>query len=260
MKHTALGQVTAIRDKSVLVAEADFAGRQSMGMRSNQQDAYGVVPPEDLDDGRTLLAIVADGMGGHAAGEIASETALQALVDGFFNDAVSDDGARLWAGLELANERIREIAAKRPTLRGMGTTLVAALLRDETIRWISVGDSPLYLFRDGALRRLNKLHVELSEGVEETVVQAPNAALASAIIGERLFEVDDAEPFPLVAGDVVILASDGLNTLSESELAACLLHDPSATAAALANALLRAVDSHRRPRQDNTTVIVIRWR
>ena len=243
-----------------LVAEADFAGRQSMGMRANQQDSYGVVPPEDLDGGRTLLAIVADGMGGHAAGEIASETALQAFVDGFFSDAVSDDGSRLWAGLELANERIREVVAKRPTLRGMGTTVIAALFRDDTIRWISVGDSPLYLFRDGVLRRLNKLHVDFPEGVEEPVVAAHHVALASAIIGERLFEVDDADPFPLLGGDLLILASDGLNTLSEDELLSCLKREPSATAAARADALLRAVESHHLPRQDNTTVIVVHWR
>lgn len=244
----------------VLMAEVDFAGRQSMGMRANQQDAYGVVPPEDLNGGRTLLAIVADGMGGHAAGELASETALQAFVDGFFGDTPSDDGSRLWSGLELANERIREVVAKRPTLRGMGTTLIAALFRDDTIRWISVGDSPLYLFRDGVLRRLNKLHVDLPEDIEEQVVPSPHVALASAIIGERLFEVDDAYPLPLVGGDLLILASDGLNTLSESELLACLKSDSSATASAHADALLRAVESHHLPRQDNTTVIVIRWR
>jgi serine/threonine protein phosphatase PrpC len=252
--------VTATNDTVGLVAEVDFAGRQSVGMRANQQDAYGVVPPEDLNGGRTLLAIVADGMGGHAAGEIASETALQAFVDGFFSDALSDDGSRLWAGLELANERIREVVAQRPTLHGMGTTVIAALFRNDTIRWISVGDSPLYLFREGILRRLNKLHVDFPEGVEEVVVAAPHVALASAIIGERLFEVDDADPFPLVSGDLLILASDGLNTLSESELLTCLKSDPSATAATHADALLRAVESHHLPRQDNTTVIVIRWR
>lgn len=244
----------------VLKAEVDFAGRQVMGMRANQQDAYGVVPPEDLDGCGTLMAIVADGMGGHAAGEIASETALQAFVDGFFNDANSDDGSRLWAGLELANQRIRDIATKRPPLRGMGTTIVAALFRDNTVRWISVGDSPLYLFRDGALRRLNKLHVDFPEGIKEQVVAPPHVVLASAIIGERLFEVDDADPFPIVAGDLLILASDGLNTLPENELLACLKSNSNASAAVHVEALLRAVESHHLPRQDNATVIVVRWR
>lgn len=249
-----------MEDTAGLVAEVDFAGRQTKGMRANQQDAYGVVPPEDLEGGRSLLAIVADGMGGHAAGEIASETALQSFVDGFFTDGVSDDGSRLWAGLELANERIREVVVKRPTLRGMGTTVIAALFRDDTIRWISVGDSPLYLFREGVLRRLNKLHVDFPEGVTEPVVAPPHVALASAIIGERLFEVDDAAPLPLSSSDLLILASDGLNTLSEPELLSCLQSDPSATAAACADALLHAVAAHHLPKQDNTTVIVIRWR
>ena len=248
------------KDTVGLVAEVDFAGRQSMGMRANQQDAYGVVPPEDMDDGRTLLAIVADGMGGHAAGEIASETALQAFVDGFFSEGISNDGNRLWSGLELANERIREVVAQRPTLRGMGTTLIAVLFRNDTIRWISVGDSPLYLLRDGILRRLNKLHVDFPEGTEESVVAAPHVALVSAILGEIIFEVDDADPFPLVGGDLLILASDGLNTLSEAELLSCLKSHLSATSAACADALLSLVELHRLPRQDNTTVIVIRWR
>lgn len=252
--------VTVMEDTLGLKAEVDFAGRQSMGMRANQQDAYGVVPPGDLDGGRNLMVIVADGMGGHAAGEIASETALQAFVDGFFNDTNSEDGSRLWAGLELANQRIREVAAKRPTLRGMGTTMVAALFRNDTIRWISVGDSPLYLLRDGTIRRLNKLHVDFPEGLAEPVVAPHHVVLASAIIGEKLFEVDDADPFPLVGGDLLILASDGLNTLSESELLACLKSEPPATAAAHADALLQAVESHHLPRQDNTTVVVIHWR
>jgi hypothetical protein len=244
-----------------LKAELDFAGRQSVGMRANQQDAYGVVPPEDLGGGRTLLAVVADGMGGHAAGEIASETALQAFVDGFFVDALSDDGSRLWAGLELANTRIGQLVAQRPSLRGMGTTVIAALFRDDSIRWISVGDSPLYLFRDGVIRRLNKLHVDLPEGVEEQVVASPHVELASAIIGERLFEVDDDAPFPLVSGrprDHGQRRAE--HTVRKRTGRLCQRAILPQRLPPSADALLRAVESHHLPRQDNTTVIVIHWR
>lgn len=248
-----------------LEAEADFAGRQSTGNRPNQEDAYGVVPSADLGDERALLAVVADGMGGHAAGEIASELAVQAFVDGFFDSGSADDGSRLWAGLESANRRIREAIEGDRNLVGMGTTLVAVLIRDGLARWISIGDSPLYLIRNGALRCLNRLHLANRNasgeegGNHPAGDQGASSALAAAVIGDRLFEVDDPDPIPLQPGDQLIAATDGINSLPERELLRTMANNHGSTAARHAEELIQAVESQGVPRQDNTTVVVIRW-
>jgi serine/threonine protein phosphatase PrpC len=235
----------------------NYAGRQSQGERPNQEDAYGVVPPEEMGDDNALLAVVADGMGGHAAGEIASELAVQAFVDGFFDADSIDDASRLWSGLEAANTEIGKMVQTRPDLSGMGTTLLAILIRDGTARWISVGDSPLYLFRDGSLQRLNRLHVEESTVGPDDLSPSRPGVLASAVIGERLYEVDDQAPVNLVLGDLLVAASDGLNTLSEAEMVRLFVDSPQQSAASHAEALLTAVEASGRPRQDNTTVLVM---
>ncbi len=237
---------TAAADEQEMLVETTYAGRQSRGARSNQEDAYGVVPPADLGGGKTLLAIVADGMGGHAAGEIASGLAVQGFVDGFFEDEAGEDASRLWEGLEEANRRIGTAVRGRTDLAGMGTTLVAVLIREGSVRWISVGDSPLYLIRSGSLRRLNVLHVNTN-------------GLDSAVIGERLFQVDEDTPLSLLPGDSLLVASDGLNTLTEEEILSVFAQTPGSQAAAQAVGLLHAVEARARPRQDNTTVIVIHW-
>lgn len=243
---------TVATDEQEMAVETAYAGRQTRGARVNQEDAYGVVPSAELGGGRTLLAIVADGMGGHAAGEIASGLAVQGFVDGFFEDEAADDPSRFWDGLEEANRRIAAAVRGRADLAGMGTTLVAVLLRQGTVRWISVGDSPLYLIRGGSLRRLNALHVSAR-------TETGGGGLASAVIGERLFQVDDDKPVPLMPGDRVLVASDGLNTLTEVQILDIFKQTPEATAATQAARLLEAVEACGRPRQDNTTVIVIHW-
>lgn len=248
-----MGTTTAIQG-STLTVETDYAGRQSQGARLNQEDAYGVVPPEDMGDDEALLAIVADGMGGHAAGEVASSLAVQAFVDGFFGLESADDASRLWAGLEAANTEIGKAIQARQDLSGMGTTLLAVIFRGGSVRWISVGDSPLYLLREGALQRLNRLHVD-----EPALDSAePSGALASAVIGERLYEVDDQPPVILAPGDLILAASDGLNTLPESELVCQLTSCAGESAASCADALLQAVAACHHPRQDNTTVFILR--
>jgi serine/threonine protein phosphatase PrpC len=248
-----MGTITAIKGNTLQI-ETDYAGRQSQGKRPNQEDAYGVVPPEDMGDEEALLAIVADGMGGHAAGEVASSLAVQAFVDGFFGSDAVDDASRLWAGLETANAEIGKAIRERPELNGMGTTLLAVVIRAGSVRWISVGDSPLYLLRDGELRCLNRLHVD--DPSTDSVAQS--GALASAVIGERLYEVDDQAPVTLNPADLLVAASDGLNTLPESELVQHLTASSAESAAFCAEALIQAVAACDHPKQDNTTVFILR--
>ena len=119
----------------------DFAGRQILGTRAMQEDCYGVVPRAEFDGGtRDLFLVVADGMGGHAAGEVASSLAVDTFAETFLESGTACDAGRLWDCLEEANRRIgREIEARGKSIEGMGTTLLAVLLRDTSVRWMSVG-------------------------------------------------------------------------------------------------------------------------
>lgn len=248
----------------------DFAGRQIQGSRAVQEDSYGVVPrAEFAGDPGDLFLVVADGMGGHAAGEVASSLAVNTFAGTFLESGTACDAGRLWDCLEEANRRIgSEIETRGTAVEGMGTTLLAVLLRGTSARWMSVGDSPLYLVRGGALRQLNRIHSkaeELADKVRAGLMSEAEArqdptrhTLMSALIGDRIYEVDDPEPLSLAAGDVLVAATDGLNTLTDGEIAELVAANAENGAAAVADALLIAVTAKQHPKQDNTTVVVVR--
>jgi len=248
----------------------DFAGRQIPGARDAQEDSYGVIPQSEFaGQPGDLFLVVADGMGGHAAGEIASSLAVNTFAGTFLESGTACDAGRLWDCLEEANRRIgREIAARGKAVEGMGTTLLAVLLRGTSARWMSVGDSPLYLVRGNVLQRLNRIHSkaeELADKVRAGLMTEAEAredptrhTLMSALIGERIYEVDDPEPVDLAPGDFLVAATDGLNTLTDEEIADLLAANSADGAAAVADALLEAVTAKQLPKQDNTTVVVVR--
>lgn len=253
-----------------LVDERDYAGRQIRGARAVQEDSYGVVPRAEFGgDLRDLFLVVADGMGGHAAGEVASSLAVNSFAETFLESGTACDAGRLWDCLEEANRRIgREISARGSEVQGMGTTLLAVLLRGTEVRWISVGDSPLYLISGGKIKRLNQIHskaAELAKQVEQGLITESEASqdperhvLVSALIGEAIYDVDDSPPLAVKAGDFLIAATDGLDTLSQEEVFAVVSSLSEGDAATVAEGLLQAVESREAPKQDNTTVVVVR--
>lgn len=253
-----------------LLEERDFAGRQSQGAREVQEDCYGVVPRAEFAGAPAdLFLVVADGMGGHAAGEVASSLAVNTFAETFLSSATACDSGRLWDCLEEANSRIRrELEARGDAVEGMGTTLLAVLLRGTSVRWMSVGDSPLYLMRGNQLHRLNRLHsqaTELAEKVsagliteEEARTDPSRHTLLSALIGDSIYDVDDPAPVELVPGDVLIAATDGIETLTGEEITAVFTSLHSVDASTIAEELLQAVERKHFPKQDNTTVVVVR--
>jgi serine/threonine protein phosphatase PrpC len=253
-----------------LLEERDFAGRQSQGAREVQEDSYGVIPRAEFAGAAgDLFLVVADGMGGHAAGEVASSLAVHTFAETFLESGTACDAGRLWDCLEEANRRIaRELEARGDAVEGMGTTLLAVLLRGRSARWMSVGDSPLYLIRGHQLERLNRIHskateladqVRAGEITEEQARTDPSRhTLMSALIGENIYEVDDPAPVDLMAGDVLVAATDGIETLTHEEIAAVVSSLHAQDASALADGLLQAVQSRQFPKQDNTTVVVVR--
>lgn len=217
---------------------------------------------------RAGLAVLADGMGGHAGGALASKT----VCDHFLQSASAAKGEvseRLIAGLGAANAAIATKVAENPLLAGMGSTLIGAAFTPVGIEWVSVGDSPLFLFRRGEVALLNEDHSlapELDRLVAEGKLTAEEARhdprrhmLRSAVTGEEIDLLDvSRQPLKLEPGDYVVLASDGIATLETNEIARLIQGYAKDGAAAVARAIIRSIESIREPYQDNATVLVVR--
>ncbi|SMH62706.1 PP2C family protein-serine/threonine phosphatase [Azospirillum agricola] len=248
----------------------DFGCRSIVGARSNQEDSYVLRPLPECSTGAggRLLAIVADGIGGHAHGALASRMAADAF-DAAFQAGSEPVPVRLKAALHMANDRLASAITAKPELRGMGTTLVGACVEEQSLSWVSVGDSHLYLHRNGALNKLNADHSMspfLRQAVEEgaaaaTIVRThpKRRALCSALTGQEIPLVDLVQrPIALQPDDTLILASDGLNTLGDDELHRVIAAWNGAAAEELAAALVAALEGKGVPHQDNATVLVAR--
>lgn len=247
-----------------------FAAAQCLGARENQEDDYGLMDGRDLglDGSEHTLLIVADGMGGHAGGGTASGLVTEAVVDAYQAESgpISD---RLRASVVAANERVRQEIEKKPAMQGMGSTVVAALISKRGLEWVSVGDSPLWLYRDGGLRRLNADHSMapvFEEMVEAGRMEASQAStdakrhmLRSAIYGEEVKLIDQSsQPCPVRKDDLLIVASDGVQTLTTTEILEVLQGHRQAPLQEACDALVEAVRAKARPSQDNTTVLLYR--
>ncbi|MBI1383868.1 MAG: SpoIIE family protein phosphatase [Rhizobiales bacterium] len=242
-----------------------------IGARENQEDACGstVLAADGSDAGaQMLVAVVADGMGGHAAGEEASRTAVEAFLDVMRRSTERD---RRFSALEAANAAIMQRTIEEPQFDGMGCTLVSAVIDADGLRWVSVGDSLLYLFRNGRLRRLNADHSmapvldDLAERGLMDRLEARHSPrrhhLRSALTGRSMEMIDlPDEPIALEANDCVLLASDGLETLPEGVIEAILRRQQGEGADRVADALLEAVAAAAEPYQDNATVFVVQAR
>jgi len=193
----------------IKVGAATDVGR----VRDHNEDAFLVA--EDLG-----LIAVADGMGGHRGGEVASATALEALRIAFLAGAAIQDA------VVAANEAVHDQSVADPNLRGMGTTITAGALGEGTLVLGHVGDSRAYLFRDGRLERITTDHslveelVRAGELTEAEAEQDPRRSMITRALGLDSGVEVDVEEIALADGDRVLLCSDGLtNMVDEDELA-----------------------------------------
>ncbi len=244
----------------------DIAGAQIDGARDYQEDAFLITRLSDPGGERTAsLVIVADGMGGHAAGNVASNMAVQTfnkhLTSNFPSDAIS---SVLREAVLQANQSITETVRETAALKGMGCTLVCSMVEDKALRWVSVGDSHLYLIRGKELTKANADHSYggfLARMAEQGKPIEPEAGfsrnmLMSALTGDEIADIDCPDtPIELQAGDRILIASDGLDTLSHGKLLSYM--ESCATAKDAVDAILKAVQEAKMPRQDNTTVVAI---
>ena len=250
----------------------DHAMAQALGRRDCQEDALigSFAVGSDLG-----FVVLADGMGGHAAGDIASRIVVTEVFSELMFRAPqigasqADIPAVLRDAAQAADRCIAAHVLTDPGTRGMGATLVAPLIVRDAMWWISIGDSPLFLFRDNMLRQLNEDHslapqidYMMANGMIDRAVGLTHPdrnILTSALFGGQIAQIDcPSVPLPLQAGDIVIAASDGLQFLDNPAISAILATVQTRTSADIARALMDAVTALDHPDQDNLSFSVIR--
>lgn len=250
----------------------DVATALAQGQRDQQEDAVIADFPLDGDIG---FAVLADGMGGHAAGDVASKIVVTEVfselklqtgeLDAF--EANMPDILKDAAG--AANDCVRMHTEHNPASKGMGATLVAPVLVADRLYWVSIGDSPLFLFRDGKLLQLNEDHslagqIELlvHKGLmdQETADNHPDRhCLTSVLIGDDIARIDcPRRPLTLRDGDIVLAASDGIQFLDDIEIEGLIEEKAHLGSAEIARYLIAALEALNDPHQDNTSLCVIK--
>ena len=247
-------------------AEIAWAARTDMGrVRENNEDKFDFFVPEDPAQLalRGRLWAVADGMGGHNAGQIASEVALKSLIRSYFAaDALDDVAAALRGAVSDANALIHQAARQFEGKSGMGTTLVAVVVRDNLLTVAHVGDSRAYLLRRGEpIRPITTDHSWVEEQVRRGALSRADAEaspyrnyILRSVGVEAYVEAEVATPLTLQEGDTVLLCSDGLTGfLDDAALEATI------ATKGLSQAALDLVDTaNDRGGRDNITALLLR--
>src|SRR5262249_5219464 len=198
-------------------------------VRPHNEDAVAfVVPaPSATGSGQDSLALVADGMGGHAAGEVASALAAE-VIRRVFYERKGDPREALAAAFAAANKAVFDYAQSHPECAGMGTTCTALAVRGDTAWLAHVGDSRAYLLRGTKLTQLSEDHTLVAKMVREGVLteeearqgEHQNLILQALGTGEKIEPDVWSEGLPLAASDILILCSDGLyNLVADDKIA-----------------------------------------
>lgn len=236
--------------------ELDIAARTDVGTaRDHNEDTCGTLAEEA---GRAVLA-VADGVSLANGGEVASQMAVEVLLRAYQEEA-GPPGQRLYRAFQQANIEIYDRAVAVPELRGMSTTLVAAVVDRGELTAVHAGDSRLYLLREGRIEQLTKDHTAAAEKVRygmmsrEKARTHPDRSVLTRSVGRELIVSRDRLSQRLRQGDVILLCSDGLYNVLEDEELARLCGEAGADEAC--RALLEA--ANRRGTPDNLSAAVAR--
>jgi serine/threonine protein phosphatase PrpC len=249
-----------VTDTAKTVPSVDLASRSDPGRDPDKQVNEDVAA--HLDTRLGLLAVVCDGMGGHAGGKEAADLAVATILERVQH--APDDAtptAALRAAIEEANQRVWTMPTKEPGLRP-GSTVVAVLMHSGGAEVAHVGDSRVYLVHAGAISQLTRDHSMVQEMVDRNIIRAEDAAshpdankILRALGIAKDVDVDvRAEPIAYVAGDVFVLCSDGLSDLvGPADILQIAGAQPPAQAAGQLVDLANARGGH-----DNVTVLVLR--
>jgi protein phosphatase len=208
--------------------------------------------------------MVADGMGGHAAGEIASSIAASTVEEcvALRRESGKDPREILQLAVEEANSRIYETQLGRMDLAGMGSTITALLFRNDQYCVAHVGDSRAYLLRDGELRQITRDHSLVWHLYENGVLDKkdlsshPQKNLITRSIGPHAHVEIDTETGNIREGDVFLICSDGLTDVVPEERIRSILSDQWRTPQQMSEASVEAANQAGSP--DNVTVVVVR--
>ena len=222
--------------------------------RKNNEDRYLV----NLLDNDCALLVIADGMGGHAAGEVAAELALESFEG--YRPGGPDISAEVISQIEEAHKSIMERSRALPSLRGMGTTLTALFLTGRSAFWAHVGDTRIYQFHKGSLIRITEDHtvagmlLKKGEITREQARFHPYGNVLTRCVGCERHEPDSGV-FGLTVGDYVLLSSDGLHDLISDEQIAAFLSEDITIAEKLDRMLSACLQAGGR---DNITAVIAR--
>jgi serine/threonine protein phosphatase PrpC len=213
-----------------------FSGDTNVGMKRDHNEDSFYLPVNER------LAIVADGMGGHASGEVASRMAVDAIV-GYFRETESEQQLkvdrgqrqninRMTTAIKLANQQIFEEAERKAECHGMGTTVVSTLFLDDMLIVGHVGDSRLYRVREGAIDQITEDHSLLNDYVrmkrlsENEIASFPHKNVIVRALGMKSsIEVDILLEHPRL-GDLYVICSDGLSGMvSDADIAALAIEE-----------------------------------
>lgn len=223
------------------------------------------------------LFLVADGMGGHAAGEVASRIAVEEIERILLNTRGDEDWTwpesfdkdvslvanKLRYAITQANERIRQVTMERVECRGMGTTIVAAMMLEDACSIAHVGDSRAYLVRESKLLPITSDHSWVNEQLKQGFLTVENArnhpfrnVITQALGSGAEVQVDLME-LPLKEGDLLLLCSDGLNSmLTDHEILSVILEAEQQPLDAVTGNLIEAANF--KGGDDNITVALVR--
>lgn len=223
------------------------------GRRSTNEDAF-------LVDPNRGLFVVADGMGGHNAGEVASSLAVKAIGE-FLADGTPASLNVLDEALRLANDHILSVAGEKPDYTGMGTTVAAVYLREREAVYAHAGDSRVYLWHKGKLTQLTRDDSWVAaamNGVSDDareIEQHPMRHVLTKVVGLRPELQPSVAECPFVVGDVLLLCSDGVHgSVSDETLEVLLASRKPITT--VAESVVHEALTH--GATDNVTAVVIR--
>ena len=253
------------------VMKIDCQARSDIGKkRKGNEDAHFVDPGQ-------RLFVVADGMGGHAAGEVASKIAVDAI-DEFvtltggnqeitwpfgLDDSISYEGNRLKTAIRHANRKVIEATRERADYEGMATTVAAVLVDGDVANMGHVGDSRIYLWSDGEIHLLTSDHSWVNEQIQSGVIspeQARSHPLRNVVtraLGGRADLLVDVQARKMKPGDILLLCSDGLTTMVSDEDIARVLAASGGDLTKAANALVD--EANGRGGEDNITVVLVKF-
>lgn len=236
-----------------------------IGARSMQQDSFGISDLiEDIIQDKGVMAVLADGMGGLSDGERASMATIISCLNYFdTHPMVESVQEELVAMAENANIEVKEVlGGSRGT---SGSTLIAVVVKERQLFWVSVGDSRIFLYRDGELTQLSKDHnyaadlqerVEAGEITEEEALSDPQRNALTSYIGiDYLDKIDCCDgPLELFEGDRILLTSDGVyNTLTTEEITDLMQFSVGKTMMHIG----MQIEAKRKKNQDNYTAILL---